>query len=145
MVSFRRGKCQFPPCCKNCMWRVELANLHLLTFFSPLSPSVSPPGLLEERALLLGRMGKHEQALFIYVHILKDTHMAEEWVWSTHADCRDCSVKETLVECLSAPWLSRFPYERHKEFLPLPRPRHVSFICALQILSQPLQQFSGRK
>uniref|UniRef100_A0A8C5DKN4 CNH domain-containing protein n=1 Tax=Gouania willdenowi TaxID=441366 RepID=A0A8C5DKN4_GOUWI len=30
-------------------------------------------GLLEERALLLGRMGKHEQALFIYVHILKDT------------------------------------------------------------------------
>ena len=36
------------------------------------------PGLLEERALLLGRMGKHEQALFIYVHILKDTHMAEE-------------------------------------------------------------------
>ncbi|XP_027725735.1 vam6/Vps39-like protein isoform X2 [Vombatus ursinus] len=36
-------------------------------------------GLLEERALLLGRMGKHEQALFIYVHILKDTKMAEEY------------------------------------------------------------------
>uniref|UniRef100_A0A4W5PPN0 VPS39 subunit of HOPS complex n=1 Tax=Hucho hucho TaxID=62062 RepID=A0A4W5PPN0_9TELE len=36
-------------------------------------------GLLEERALLLGRMGKHEQALFIYVHVLKDTHMAEEY------------------------------------------------------------------
>ncbi|XP_060790315.1 vam6/Vps39-like protein isoform X2 [Neoarius graeffei] len=36
-------------------------------------------GLLEERALLLGRMGKHEQALFIYVHILKDTYMAEEY------------------------------------------------------------------
>lgn len=35
-------------------------------------------GLLEERALLLGRMGKHEQALLIYVHILKDTRMAEE-------------------------------------------------------------------
>ncbi|EMP39590.1 Vam6/Vps39-like protein [Chelonia mydas] len=34
-------------------------------------------GLLEERALLLGRMGKHEQALIIYVHILKDTKMAE--------------------------------------------------------------------
>lgn len=39
-----------------------------------------PTGLLEERALLLGRMGKHEQALFIYVHILKDTKMAEEYV-----------------------------------------------------------------
>nr|XP_024003235.1 LOW QUALITY PROTEIN: vam6/Vps39-like protein [Salvelinus alpinus] len=36
-------------------------------------------GLLEERALLLGRMGKHEQALFIYVHVLKDTHTAEEY------------------------------------------------------------------
>ncbi|KAF1374476.1 hypothetical protein PFLUV_G00229490 [Perca fluviatilis] len=36
-------------------------------------------GLLEERALLLGRMGKHEQALFIYVHILRDTRMAEEY------------------------------------------------------------------
>ncbi|XP_066525938.1 vam6/Vps39-like protein [Hoplias malabaricus] len=36
-------------------------------------------GLLEERALLLGRMGKHEQALFIYVHILKNTSMAEEY------------------------------------------------------------------
>nr|XP_020459844.1 vam6/Vps39-like protein isoform X2 [Monopterus albus] len=36
-------------------------------------------GLLEERALLLGRMGMHEQALFIYVHILKDTRMAEEY------------------------------------------------------------------
>uniref|UniRef100_A0A8C5CSU6 CNH domain-containing protein n=1 Tax=Gadus morhua TaxID=8049 RepID=A0A8C5CSU6_GADMO len=35
-------------------------------------------GLLEERALLLGRMGKHEQALFIYVHVLKDTRMAED-------------------------------------------------------------------
>uniref|UniRef100_A0A8C3A0R1 VPS39 subunit of HOPS complex n=1 Tax=Cyclopterus lumpus TaxID=8103 RepID=A0A8C3A0R1_CYCLU len=39
-------------------------------------------GLLEERALLLGRMGKHEQALFIYVHILKDTRMAEEYCHS---------------------------------------------------------------
>ncbi|KAH0620645.1 hypothetical protein JD844_021311 [Phrynosoma platyrhinos] len=36
-------------------------------------------GLLEERALLLGRMGNHEQALFIYVHILKDTKMAENY------------------------------------------------------------------
>uniref|UniRef100_A0A8C5RF85 Vam6/Vps39-like protein n=1 Tax=Laticauda laticaudata TaxID=8630 RepID=A0A8C5RF85_LATLA len=36
-------------------------------------------GLLEERALLLGRMGNHEQALFIYVHILKDTKIAENY------------------------------------------------------------------
>nr|XP_061798818.1 vam6/Vps39-like protein [Nerophis lumbriciformis] len=42
-------------------------------------------GLLEERALLLGRMGKHEQALFIYVHVLKDTHMAEEYCHSHYS------------------------------------------------------------
>ncbi|XP_049596677.1 vam6/Vps39-like protein isoform X2 [Syngnathus scovelli] len=42
-------------------------------------------GLLEERALLLGRMGKHEQALFIYVHILKDTRMAEEYCHSHYS------------------------------------------------------------
>uniref|UniRef100_A0A3Q3C9K9 VPS39 subunit of HOPS complex n=1 Tax=Haplochromis burtoni TaxID=8153 RepID=A0A3Q3C9K9_HAPBU len=47
-------------------------------------------GLLEERALLLGRMGKHEQALFIYVHILKDTHMAE-----------DLSIKHINNSCIS--------------------------------------------
>lgn len=35
-------------------------------------------GLLEERALLMGQMGLHEQALFIYVHVLKNIKMAEE-------------------------------------------------------------------
>ncbi|CAL8289008.1 vam6/Vps39-like protein isoform X1 [Gadus morhua] len=43
-------------------------------------------GLLEERALLLGRMGKHEQALFIYVHVLKDTRMAEEYCHGHYDD-----------------------------------------------------------
>lgn len=47
-------------------------------------------GLLEERALLLGRMGKHEQALFIYVHILKDTKMAEEYVHPATAPPSEC-------------------------------------------------------
>lgn len=46
-------------------------------------------GLLEERALLLGRMGKHEQALFIYVHILKDTKMAEEYCHKHYDQNRD--------------------------------------------------------
>ncbi|XP_016892880.1 vam6/Vps39-like protein isoform X2 [Cynoglossus semilaevis] len=59
-----------------------------LLFFLETSSSYEPSrlisnfpfdGLLEERALLLGRMGNHEQALFIYVHILKDTSMAEEY------------------------------------------------------------------
>uniref|UniRef100_A0A8C5RA41 VPS39 subunit of HOPS complex n=1 Tax=Leptobrachium leishanense TaxID=445787 RepID=A0A8C5RA41_9ANUR len=46
-------------------------------------------GLLEERALLLGRMGKHEQALFIYVHILKDTKMAEQYCHKHYDSTKD--------------------------------------------------------
>lgn len=36
-------------------------------------------GLFEERALLLGRLGRHDQALAIYVHVVKDDKMAEEY------------------------------------------------------------------
>lgn len=35
-------------------------------------------------------MGKHEQALFIYVHILKDTKMAEEYVHPATAPPSEC-------------------------------------------------------
>eukprot|EP00794_Sanderia_malayensis_P017256 gene17256-18981_t len=35
--------------------------------------------LFEERALLLGRAGRHEDALAIYIYILKDTMMAENY------------------------------------------------------------------
>ena len=35
-------------------------------------------GFYEERAILLGRLGRHEQALGIYVHVLSDVHLAEE-------------------------------------------------------------------
>ena len=34
--------------------------------------------LFEERALLLSRLGRHELALAIYAHVLKDPGMAEE-------------------------------------------------------------------
>ncbi|KAG7274676.1 hypothetical protein CRUP_004600 [Coryphaenoides rupestris] len=40
----------------------------LLSFLDK-SSSYEPARLIKERALLLGRMGKHEQALFIYVHV----------------------------------------------------------------------------
>lgn len=33
----------------------------------------------EERAILLGRLGRHEQALGIYVHVLHDDRLAEEY------------------------------------------------------------------
>ena len=34
--------------------------------------------LFEERALLLSRLGRHEVALAIYAHILKEPELAEE-------------------------------------------------------------------
>ncbi|GFS19211.1 vam6/Vps39-like protein [Elysia marginata] len=36
-------------------------------------------GFYEERAILLGRLGRHEQALSIYIHTLNNTRMAEEF------------------------------------------------------------------
>ncbi|XP_011445059.3 vam6/Vps39-like protein [Magallana gigas] len=38
-----------------------------------------PLGFYEERAILLGRLGRHEQALGIYVHVLHDDRLAEEY------------------------------------------------------------------
>ena len=35
--------------------------------------------LFEERALLLGRAGRHEDALAIYIYMLRDTNMAEQY------------------------------------------------------------------
>ena len=39
-------------------------------------------GFYEERAILLGNMGRHLQALAIYVCLFKDNSMAEEYVYS---------------------------------------------------------------
>ena len=36
-------------------------------------------GLFEERAVLLGKLGRHEQALSIYTNILKDMPAAVEY------------------------------------------------------------------
>ncbi|CAG5133152.1 unnamed protein product, partial [Candidula unifasciata] len=38
-----------------------------------------PDDFHEERAILLGRLGRHEQALSIYINILKDIRLAEEY------------------------------------------------------------------
>ena len=35
-------------------------------------------GFFEERALLLGRLGRHEEALAIYIHVLNDITMASQ-------------------------------------------------------------------
>lgn len=36
-------------------------------------------GLFEERAIILGRLGRHEQALSIYVSVLSDIQRAKEY------------------------------------------------------------------
>lgn len=58
-----------------------LAFLEISIFYEPdgLISDFPFNGLLEERALLLGRMGKHEHALVIYVHVLKNIRMAEDY------------------------------------------------------------------
>jgi hypothetical protein len=38
-------------------------------------------GFFEERAIVLGKLGLHEEALAIYIHILHENRMAEEYVF----------------------------------------------------------------
>jgi len=40
--------------------------------------SLSFAAFYHERALLLGRVGRHEEALAIYIHVLRDVKLAEE-------------------------------------------------------------------
>ncbi|XP_031566770.1 vam6/Vps39-like protein [Actinia tenebrosa] len=44
-----------------------------------------------ERALLLGRVGRHEEALSIYIHILNDPKLAEEYCLRTYSEEREGS------------------------------------------------------
>jgi hypothetical protein len=46
--------------------------------------SLPDDDLFEERALLLSRLGRHELALAIYAHVLKDPSMAEEYCRMTY-------------------------------------------------------------
>lgn len=72
----------------------ELGDLRSrLLFFLETSTSYQPMKLLrffpqdvlfEERALLLGRAGRHEEALAIYIYVLKDTKMAEQYCRRQH-------------------------------------------------------------
>ena len=39
---------------------------------------LSAADMFEERALLLSRLGRHEVALAIYAHVLKEPELAEE-------------------------------------------------------------------
>lgn len=64
---------------------------HLLTHF--------PESFYHERALLLGRVGRHEEALAIYIHILHDTKLAEEYCHRNYNEGREGS-KDVYVSLL---------------------------------------------
>ncbi|ESP01601.1 hypothetical protein LOTGIDRAFT_200189, partial [Lottia gigantea] len=56
-------------------------------------------GFYEERAILLGRLGRHEQALGIYIHVLHDPVKAEAYCTS-HFDRNSESNKDVFVQLL---------------------------------------------
>jgi hypothetical protein len=56
-------------------------------------------GLYEERAMLLGRIGRHDQALSIYAHKLHDPKKAEEYC-KKHYDAEDKDTRDVFVSLL---------------------------------------------
>lgn len=64
---------------------------HLLTHF--------PESFYHERALLLGRVGRHEEALAIYIHVLHDAKLAEEYCQRNYSEGREGS-KDVYVSLL---------------------------------------------
>ena len=68
-----------------------LSFLELSNYYLPLKliRHFPPDILYEERALLLGRCGRHEEALAIYIYILKDAEMAEEYCRKQYASSKD--------------------------------------------------------
>ena len=66
-------------------------------------------GLFEERAIVLGKMGNHREALMIYVHILNDLEMAEQYCWKQFNKAAHCKGADRRVfyylfeQCLRKP------------------------------------------
>lgn len=63
-----------------------------------------PDGFFEERALLLGRLGRHEAALAIYIHVINDITMASQYCkrtfneeWKDSKDVYACLLHMYLV------------------------------------------------
>jgi len=56
-------------------------------------------GLYEERAMLLGRIGRHDQALHIYAHKLHDPKKAEEYC-KIHYDPEDKDTRDVFISLL---------------------------------------------
>ena len=63
-----------------------------------------PDGFFEERALLLGRLGRHEEALAIYIHVLKDIDMASLYCKRTYNE--EWKDSKDVYTCLLHMYLS---------------------------------------
>ena len=77
--------------------------------------------LLEERAIILGRLKKHEKVLAIYIQILGDVEKASKYCEDNYKD--DPDIFFTLLKTILNP-LKQPPYENvelHKDFL---QPNH---------------------
>ncbi|KAH8382910.1 hypothetical protein KR009_005771 [Drosophila setifemur] len=57
--------------------------------------------LLEERALILGRLKKHDKALAIYIQVLGDVTMATAYAEANYKE--DANIFHTLVKCILIP------------------------------------------
>jgi len=64
-----------------------ISFLHLSQHYIPerLLTRFPTNGFYEERAILLGRLGRHEQALDIYIHTLRNMKLAEEYCDKNYA------------------------------------------------------------
>lgn len=89
------------------------------TYYAPevVITYLTNPALVEERALVLGRLEQHQDVLIIYVQILGDIKRAQEYCEATYDSTPTIFVK--LVKLLLCP-LTSSPYkgvELHKDFL----------------------------
>jgi len=63
----------------DCKFRIVKITNNLINSITSLLHFIISKGLFEERAILLGKLGRHEQALSIYINILKDMPAALEY------------------------------------------------------------------
>ncbi|KAH8295279.1 hypothetical protein KR018_009557 [Drosophila ironensis] len=86
--------------------------------------------LLEERALILGRLKKHDKVLAIYIQVLGDVPKAAAYAEANHED--DEKIFQTLIKCILIP-PTESPYDGvkvHPDFV------KVNIPAALEILNK---------
>ncbi|CAK8694992.1 unnamed protein product [Clavelina lepadiformis] len=108
-------------------------------------PEFPPDRLLEERAVLLGRMGNYEQALALYAHSLKDPIRAENFCQLVYN--QNPSKNSDVFLCLLRMYLQ--PESLHRDtdapFLPEDQPRSINLHAALRVMHQHANKLNPEK